>query len=91
MILKTPFLSIRAWYSNLKYIVKNPEDNIQESIQNIGKSADQGLKLIERILDIEKESLSSNTLEIRQFDLKSLLSEVCENFEQLASNKDIAI
>jgi signal transduction histidine kinase len=89
--LKTPFLSIRAWYSNLKYVIKNPEENIVESIQNIGKSADQGLKLIERILDIEKESLSSNTSEIRQFDLKSLLSEVCENFEQLALNKHITI
>ena len=89
--LKTPFLSIRAWYSNLQFLLKNPEKNIQESIQNIGKSADQGLKLIARILDVEKESMSTNTLEIRQFDLKALLKEVCNEFEQVAVNKEIKI
>lgn len=89
--LKTPFLSIRAWYSNLKHTLKNPEKNIEESIQNIGRSAEQGLKLISTILDIEKESLNSSTQELKTFDLKSLLYEVCGDFEQMALNKSIKI
>ncbi len=89
--LKTPFLSIRAWYSNLKHTLKNPEKNIEESLQNIGKSAEQGLKLISTILDIEKESLNSYTQELKTFDLKSLLNEVCGDFEQMALNKSIKI
>ncbi|MGL4630448.1 MAG: ATP-binding protein [Leadbetterella sp.] len=89
--LKTPFLSIRAWNSNLANILKDKEKNLQESMLNIGKSADQGLKLIARILDVEKESLVSSTLELKDFDLIALVKEVCLDFAQVALQKSIEI
>ena len=90
--LKTPLNSITVISS---IMVKNKDNQLNETqiknMQIIKKSADDLLILINDILDISKIEAGALNIFKDNFNLKTLLDEILDSFEELAIQKNIEL
>jgi signal transduction histidine kinase len=88
--LKTPFISIGMWSHILDSQSDNLSNDQQTAIKKILQSCGYGQQLIQRILDIEKNTGADN-LHLEEIALLPMAHQVVESFKQKLSEKELEV
>lgn len=88
--LSTPFLTIKTWNSVLQLNLKDNPKALDAS-KIIQQSADSGISLIKKILDVEKAETNQHQLNLETFDLPNLIKRISDDFTIVAQQKNIEI
>lgn len=88
--LSSPFASIAMW-SQLLRKDENLDTDQQMALEKIQDSARNGERLIQRILEIEREGTSIKPLEIEETNLSALIAHVTDQFQPKAAAKQIRL
>jgi signal transduction histidine kinase len=88
--LSSPFASISMW-SQLIEKDQQLSDEQQVALLKIRDSASSGERLIRNILDVEKQGISPDKLELEEIDIGAFLSHIVSNHEAAATAKKILI
>lgn len=89
--LRTPITSIRAFS---EILFDNPEldlDERQHFLQIITRETDRLSRLITQVLDLEKYESGKQELELTQFFIADLITEVAQSFQSQVLEKQIAL
>lgn len=88
--LSSPFASIAMW-SQLLRNSENLDSDQQMALEKIQDSARNGERLIQRILEIEREGTPIKPLEIEETNLSALIAYVTALFQPKAAAKQIVL
>jgi len=85
--LRNPLNNISMATQNL---LEEPKD-VKELASSINRSADEMLRLIEDLLDVERMAVGKLTLHIEQHDVSEIIKEAVEKFKGTAASKGITL
>jgi signal transduction histidine kinase len=85
--LRNPLNNISMATQNL---LEEPKD-VKEFAWSINRSADEMLRLIEDLLDVERMAVGKLTLHIEQHDVSEIIKEAVEKFKGTAASKGITL
>ena len=85
--LRNPLNNISMATQNL---LEEPKD-VKELALSINRSADEMLRLIEDLLDVERMAVGKLTLHIEQHDVSEIIKEAVEKFKGTAASKGITL
>ena len=85
--LRNPLNNISMATQNL---LEEPKD-VKELASSINRSADEMLRLIEDLLDVERIAVGKLTLHIEQHDVSEIIKEAVEKFKGTAASKGITL
>jgi len=85
--LRNPLNNISMATQNL---LEEPKD-VKELASSINRSADEMLRLIEDLLDVERIAVGKLTLNIEQHDVSEIIKEAVEKFKGTAASKGITL
>jgi len=85
--LRNPLNNISMATQNL---LEEPKD-VKELASSINRSADEMLRLIEDLLDVERMAVGKLTLHIEQHDVTEIIKEAVEKFKGTAASKGITL
>ena len=85
--LRNPLNNISMATQNL---LEEPKD-VKELASSINRSADEMLRLIEDLLDVERMAAGKLTLHIEQHDISEIIKEAVEKFKGTAASKGITL
>ena len=85
--LRNPLNNISMATQNL---LEEPKD-VKELASSINRSADEMLRLIEDLLDVERIAVGKLTLHIEQHDVSEIIKEAVEKFKRTAASKGITL
>jgi signal transduction histidine kinase len=71
-------------------LLEEPRD-VKEFASSINRSADEMLRLIEDLLDVERMAVGKLTLHIEQHDVSEIIKEAVEKFKGTAASKGITL
>jgi signal transduction histidine kinase len=71
-------------------LLEEPRD-VKEFASSINRSADEMLRLIEDLLDVERMAVGKLTLHIEQHDVSEIIKEAVEKFKGIAASKGITL
>jgi len=89
--LSGPFTTIRMWLQLMDQEQGNLTADQQKALDRIGRSAENGEKLIRSILVVERAETNRHLIELEPFDLNAFLKELVGENKPLAVGKDIAL
>ena len=85
--LRNPLNNISMATQNL---LEEPKD-VKELASSINRSADEMLRLIKDLLDVERMAVGKLTLHIEQHDVSEIIKEAVEKFKGTAASKGITL
>lgn len=88
--LGSPFSGINLW-SNILGKNEKLDMEAKEAVFNIQKMAEYGQKMVQQILNIEKDETQGRSLNLEKINLVSAIKEVIEDFGPAANGKGIQI
>jgi signal transduction histidine kinase/tetratricopeptide (TPR) repeat protein len=89
--LNTPFATIQIWGQVLQNDMNRLSDEQQKAMARILQAGLYGERLIQQILDVEREEIGSHKMQLEKIDLKALAEEVIDNFQPMAAKKNIRL
>jgi len=88
--LGSPFSGINLW-SNILGKNEKLDSEAKEAVSNIQKMAEYGQKMVQQILNIEKDETQGRSLNLEKLNIVSTIKEVIEDFGPAANGKGIQI
>lgn len=88
--LGSPFTSIKLWSSMLTKPNVSEEDKT-EAVETIGLMADNGLRLIRNVLNVEKAETNQHQVNLESFDLVKFAEAIVHDFGPAAKGKNIKV
>lgn len=89
--LRTPLTAIRGWAETAKLSIGYDEDTVKKGLDVVLSESERLKSLVEELLDFSRMQSGRLSLNIETFDLRRVIRESAEMYDELAKKQDVEL